>query len=207
LIRTEELVCLSCEQHLPRTGYHADPDNETSQRFAGRIPFERATSFTYFVEGGLIQHLLHRVKYGRRSDIAVSIGHLLGDELKAAGWSTGIDAIIPVPLHWRKEARRGYNQSEQLAIGISEHTGVPVWSKVLKRTRFTESQTDKSRQERLLNVADAFAVKQPTRLSGKHILLVDDVLTTGATMESCAHALLKVPGLRISLATAAIASS
>lgn len=207
LLAEERLLCLGCARHLPRTGYHTLPDNDTALRFAGRVPFERATSFAHFTDGGLLQHLLHRMKYGRRTDVAVALGRLFGQELHGAGWMQGIDAIIPVPLHPRKEAKRGYNQSERLAAGLSDATGVPVRSHALRRTRFTESQTQKTRAERLANVSGAFRVRGEAALHGKHVLLLDDVLTTGATMEACAAALLRVPGLRVSLATLALAAS
>ncbi len=208
LLPVEKMVCLVCGQQLALTGFHRAPMNETMLRITGRFPLERATSYCYFAHGGLIQHLLHLIKYSRRDDLAVELGEAFGTELKVAGFLEGIDACIPVPLHFRKEWKRGYNQSERIAAGMEGATGIPVEPRLLQRIRHTESQTSKTAAERALNVKDAFRVRNGTAQKGAHFLLIDDVLTTGATLESCAVALLKdVPGSRISIATAALAAT
>lgn len=207
LLPAEKMVCLICAPELSPTGYHHAPMNETMLRINGRFPLERATSFSYFAQDGLIQHLLHLIKYSRRDDLAFELGEIFGAELKATGFLEGMDALVPVPLHFRKQWKRGYNQSERMAAGIEEATGIPVKERILKRTRHTESQTSKTAAERVLNVKDAFQVRPTTKFSGNHFLLLDDVLTTGATLESCATALLKAfPDCRISIATAALAA-
>ncbi len=206
LLPEEKLVCLVCAGALSRTGYHNIPLNETALRLAGRFPMERATSFCYFAHGGLMQHLLHQVKYKRRADLAFELGEAFGKELLAAGFLMGIDGIIPVPLHFQKQWKRGYNQSERMAAGMEKATGVPVENRLLLRVRHTESQTSKTAAERQQNVQDAFRVRPKGFSAPKHFLLLDDVLTTGATLEACAGTLLRhLPGCRISIATAAVA--
>lgn len=202
----ESVLCLSCTFQLPRTGYHHLPDNKSTLVFSGRIPIVRATSFVYFTKQGIMQQLLHRFKYRNRPGIGRYLGALLGDELKKSEWMDTIDHIIPVPLHKRKELQRGYNQAGIFAGGIAGTAGVPVLPNVLKRTRNTESQTHKTRAERVENVRDVFRTLRPELLQDKHLLLVDDVLTTGATLESGASELLKIPGVRISIATIALAT-
>lgn len=205
LLYEERMLCLSCMQHLPRTGYHHLTSNDTTLRIAGRFRFRHATSLAYFTKDGLLQHLLHRLKYRNRQSNGTHLGELLGYELKQQEWAGELQAVIPVPLHPRKEAARGYNQSLLIAEGIAAVLGIPCMRDVLLRTRATESQTHKNRQERIDNVSGAFRVVRRDRISGKHLLLVDDVLTTGATLESCASALL-AQGCDVSIATIGIAA-
>ncbi|RYD59519.1 MAG: ComF family protein [Sphingobacteriales bacterium] len=206
LLPEEDILCLNCNvYYLPRTAYHHLPENETILRFAGRFPFEKATSLAYFTGEGLLQHLLHELKYNDRKEIGTFLGLQLAYDLKQTGWANSIDAIIPVPLHPDKEKLRGYNQSIIIAEGMSDVLAVPTLPNALERIRNTESQTQKSREERIANVQEAFAVKDAEKIKGKHLLLIDDVLTTGATLESCALALLNAPGVRISIATVGIA--
>ncbi len=207
LLAAEEVLCLSCGPELPLTGYHNISDNDTALRFAGRFPFEQATSLAYFTEDGLLQHLLHGLKYGGKKETGTWLGRLLGRELKMTDGACVPDMVIPVPLHKNKEAKRGYNQSRLIAEGIADVLGIPVADDVLVRVRDTESQTRKSRTERVNNMADAFALKHKEKLINKHILLCDDVLTTGATLEACALALLQEDTVKISLATIGIAVS
>lgn len=205
LLYEERMLCLACLQQLPLTAYHHLPGNETTMRIAGRFRFERATSLAYFTKDGLLQHLLHRLKYQNRESIGIRLGELLGYELKPHSWARQLQGVIPVPLHPRKEAARGYNQSLLIAEGLARVLGIPCLAGVLLRTRATESQTLKNRQERMENVSGAFRVVREDRVKGKHVLLVDDVLTTGATLESCATALL-ARGCRVSVATIGIAA-
>jgi ComF family protein len=201
----EKVLCLGCAEELPETGYHNIPDNETALRFAGRVPFMHATSLAYFTDDGLLQHLLHGLKYKGKKEIGYYLGARLGLSLKNTDWAGAIDTIVPVPLHRRKEAKRGYNQSMLIAEGIGDMLNIPVSGKLLLRVRDTESQTRKTRTERVNNMADAFTIPKHISLSGKHILLIDDVLTTGATLEACALALLKQEGVRVSIGTIGIA--
>ncbi len=208
LLPAEDPLCLVCGLEIPRTEAHHIEANETALRIAGRFPFEKASSWAYFTQEGLLQHLLHNIKYRQREDWAIALGKQLGRELKDAKWE--VDTILPVPLHPKKQRQRGYNQSELLCDGIGEAMSIPVWPDALRRLRHTESQTAKNTSQRLLNVKDAFAVTPhfKEKLRGRHILLVDDVLTTGATLESCANALLQaVPNIQVSIATLAVVSS
>lgn len=207
LIAAEEVLCLSCVLQIPETNYHLHPDNEAALRFAGRIPYQQVTSYAYFVNDGLMQHLVHGLKYRGRQAIGTYLGSRLGQQLKTAGWAAGIDCIVPVPLYRKKQASRGYNQSELIAAGLSNTLNIPVARKLLVRTRDTETQTSKTRQQRVSNMQNAFSVHDPALCRHKHILLCDDVLTTGATLEACALALLEQPGVKISIATIGVAIS
>lgn len=205
LLRQEEVLCLACHTALPQTNFHHRADNEAALRIAGRIPFEHATAFAYFGAGGLLQHLLHRLKYQGRKGIGDYLGRQAGWALQSAPWLTTLNAIVPVPLHPRKQKLRGYNQSALIAEGMSAVLQLPVCENALSRTRHTESQTLKSREERVLNVRDAFIADAALLPAAAHVLLVDDVLTTGATLEAASAALLSVPGLKLSICTIALA--
>jgi len=214
LLVAENVLCITCSLELPETDYPSLTDNETCLRFAGRVPFTYATSYAYFTNDGLLQHLLHGLKYKNKKEIGYYLGKKLGTSLqqilsnvKNDPQHPPIDLVIPVPLHKTKKASRGYNQSMLLADGISHILNIPAADDLLLRTRKTESQTNKTRAERVNNMADAFALKAGLKLTGKHILLCDDVLTTGATLEACARALLLDHTVKISLATVGIAIS
>lgn len=207
LLAEEEVLCLNCNIYkVPRTAYHHIPDNQTFMRFAGRVNIQRATSLAYFIADGLLQHLLHGLKYDDKKYIGVFLGKQLGYDLLQTNWHKGIDMIIPVPLHPKKEEIRGFNQAEVIAYGMSQAMNIPVNTTALVRNKFTESQTKKTREERIANMVDAFAVADNDEIKGKHILLIDDVLTTGATLESCALTLLNVEGVSVSIATIGIAN-
>ncbi len=206
LLAGEDVLCLHCHMLLPLTGYHDVSDNETARRFAGRLPFAYATSFAHFTNDGLLQHLLHGLKYKNRKDIGTYLGRQFGTELQTAAWINEIDAVIAVPLHPRKERVRGYNQSVVIAAGIAEVLGKPVIKDALLRNRHTESQTQKTRAQRLANMQNAFTVRKDRLGSAQHVLLLDDVLTTGATLEACALAFTTTSNVRVSIATIGIAN-
>ena len=206
LVGDERDLCTRCLSQLSWTHNASYSGNDTEMRLAGRIPFVAAASLLYFKRGSVAQTLLHQIKYYGNSTLAVQYGRLLGDELLQSGRFNGIDCIVPVPLHWWRQMRRGYNQSRLLAQGISSAMGLPVVSAGLYRRRYTSTQTHKNRLDRLENMRDVFAVRHPDLLAGKHILLVDDIITTGATTDSCCQALRSVPDLRISVASLALAS-
>jgi ComF family protein len=192
---------------IPETNHHHIADNETALRFAGRIPFVRAASLAYFTNEGLLQHLLHGLKYRNKKEIGYYLGRRLAKNLKNGDWASTVDMIIPVPLHKAKKAKRGYNQSLLIAQGMSEILNIPSNDGLLLRIRDTESQTHKTRIERVNNMTEAFKIKENAGLECKHILLVDDVLTTGATLEACALALMQAESVKISVATIGIAIS
>lgn len=203
----ENILCLSCQQHLPFTDFHRMPENEFTDRFWGRIPLEAGAALLYFTKESKVQNLIHLLKYGDRPNVGIQLGKLYGAILKAYFPFKEIELIVPVPLHPQKQRSRGYNQSTQFAIGLSESMNIPYLEDALKRTIQTSTQTRKSRLERFENVLLAFQVHQANAISGKHILLVDDVLTTGATMEACAAKLLELPEVKVSMATIAIAAN
>lgn len=205
LVEGERMVCLKCLSGLPRTHFHLRKDNLVERNFWGKFPVERAASFLYYAKGGDVRQLLYELKYHGNQEVGEVMGRVMASELMRSHFFDGIDLIVPVPLHQRKERRRGYNQSECLARGISAVTGIPVDIKVIIRSRYNETQTRKGQYERWENVRNLFACIAPEGLEGKHILLVDDVLTTGATIVSCADALGDIPGLRISVLTLALA--
>jgi ComF family protein len=195
---------MGCYAGLPRTCFHHDPENEVAQMFWGRITVEHATSFMYFVKGSRYQQILHELKYNGQRQIGPAMGRMFGSELKNTPFSTA-EIIIPVPLHPSKQKKRGYNQSELIALGIGEVLHLPVETAMISRTADTRSQTHKSRYERWENVRDIFHCGNPEALKDKHVLLVDDVITTGATLEACAACLVPVEGIKISMISLAFA--
>ncbi|MCX6269049.1 MAG: phosphoribosyltransferase family protein [Bacteroidetes bacterium] len=199
LWKNEEVLCHFCEYHLPKTNFHLDPDNPVTLLFRGRVALETGAAFLHFHKGSKVQRMVHQLKYKGRKDIGVYLGELYGQMLKDAPLFCPADAIIPVPLHKKKYMQRGYNQSEQFAIGLSCSMNIPVNNRLLTRTKATETQTRKSRFSRYQNVNEIFTVNSPQDWAGKKLILVDDVITTGATLESCILALNAIPGVRISI--------
>jgi ComF family protein len=207
LVGEENVLCVSCGLEIPETGYHEAGDNETALRFAGRIPFAHATSLAYFTNDGLLQHLVHGLKYKGKKETGYYLGKRLGHCLLETTWGPTVDLVIPVPLHAAKKAKRGYNQSMYIAEGLAAALKIPASDHILERVRNTDSQTNKTRAERVDNMKEAFRINKNARLGGKHILLCDDILTTGATLEACAIALFKEESIKISIVTIGIAIS
>ncbi len=206
LVMNETMLCSSCLLHLPRTFYSKERDNPVSQVFWGKLDVYAATALFLFKKGSGVQHLLHQLKYNGNREIGIYLGAILGDELQGSDLFNTVEVVVPVPLHPRKQRKRGYNQSEIIAEGICRTLKASLDTKTLTRVHYSETQTKKSRYKRWENVKDIFSITSDTSLSGKHVLLVDDVLTTGSTMEACAGALLKVPQLTLSIACIAFAS-
>ena len=205
LWKNEEVLCHCCEYHLPKTNFHFDNENPVTRLFWGRAPIETGAAFLYFNRGNKVQRLIHQLKYKSKKEIGIFLGAQYGQELKyAPGFSTA-DAIVPVPLHKKKQMQRGYNQSEQFAIGLSGSMNISVHNHLLTRIKANETQTRKSRFRRFQNVHEIFSVCHPELWIGKHLILVDDVVTTGATLESCILALKVIPGVKISIACIATA--
>lgn len=201
----QHCFCIRCQHRLQPTELHLHAENEFTNRFWGRLPLESGAAMYYFNRKSPVQRALHRLKYKNQPDIGIRIGRRYGLILAGSPLFQQIEAIVPVPLHPRKERLRGYNQSLMLAQGMAEPLGVPVLHNVLFRRQFSESQTRKKRMERFENVGEVFDVHKPEYIRGKHLLVVDDVLTTGATLEACGQVLLGVEGVRLSMATIAIA--
>jgi ComF family protein len=205
LWKQEETICLSCEFHLPKTNFHLSLENPVSCLFWGKVDLVSAASYLYFNKGNNVQLLIHQLKYKGRKDIGCYLGRQYGQQLIVAHLFQTVQLIVPVPLHSKKQKQRGYNQSEQFAIGLGQSMKVPVSKDILTRKRETETQTKKSRFRRWQNVLEVFEIRDPEPLKNKHVLLVDDVITTGATLESCIRTLSVISGIRISVATIAVA--
>lgn len=199
---TERTLCPVCTLHLPRTGWYLTPDdNPMARAFWGRIPVERAAALMFYEPQSELAHVIYQLKYSARPDIGEDMGRLMAHELCLSGFFDGIDLIMPVPLTPRRKRQRGYNQSELLARGIGEVTGLPVETHVLRRRHFNTSQTALGHREREENVAGAFTLAGEEALAGRHVLLVDDICTTGATLTACAEALRSVKRIKISVLT------
>ncbi|RYY52861.1 MAG: ComF family protein, partial [Chitinophagaceae bacterium] len=193
-------LCPGCLLEMAETGFAGLPGNPVEKKFWGRIGIRSATSAFYFRTDSLIQHLMHRFKYKSDQELCLHLGRMLGSSLVSSDRFRA-DVLVPLPLFPRRERKRGYNQATLLCEGISAITGIPVESRVVRRTMHTETQTSMSRTERWQNMEGHFAVEEPGRLAGKHVLLVDDVVTTGATLEACGQELVKIPGVTLSIAT------
>lgn len=205
LIRGEEMICLSCLHNIPKTNYHLEIDNKVEKRFWGKVPIHRGTSFFFFYKGSPFQKLLHELKYRGNKEIGYFAGKYAAIDLMESEDFLTVDVIVPVPLHPKKLHQRGYNQSEWIAKGIAEILDKPVDVQHLIRIKASSSQTKKSVFERYKNTADVFSLTDLTVFQHQHILLVDDVLTTGSTLEACMHVLLKTESVKISVFTLAIA--
>jgi ComF family protein len=204
-LRNENLICTECFVVIPRTNYHYKEDNPVAQLFWGRCVIEKAAAFSYYNKGSRIGNLIHNLKYKGIREIGHELGRIYGLTLKASGFTKDIDLIIPVPLHPTKERIRGFNQSETISMGIAAATLLPVDVKTLARIMASPTQTKRSRYERWTNVEGIFKVTDSQTIIGKHVLLVDDVITTGSTIESCTNELLKIEGVKVSVVALAFA--
>ena len=197
---TEQVLCVSCNMHLPRTDFHLNAyDNTLARLFWGIIPVERAAALFYYEAHSETSSILYDLKYHSHPEIGHEMGRLMAADISASGFFDGIDMVIPVPLARKRQWQRGYNQSLYIAKGISRETGLPVYDKVVCRTKFEKSQTQIGHRERRENVEDVFKLKDADSIRGRHVLLVDDIITTGATMAACARELLKAGNAKISL--------
>ena len=207
LLKNEITICTSCLFHLPKTNYHKYKDNPVSKTFWGRINIESAASIYYFTKSGNVQNMIHELKYKGNKKIGFYLGKMYGNELKHSDIFNNIDVIIPVPLHPKKEKKRGFNQSKIFADGLSISMNKPVDTISLIRTYSSESQTRKSRFNRWENVKEIFSIQHHENLINKNILLVDDVITTGATIEACGSLLLEIEGVKLFVVSIAVASN
>lgn len=205
LITQEKYLCIDCWLDLPVTNFHRHKGNKVEQLFWGRVNIELATAFFSFNKGSNYQHLIHFIKYKGMKELGFETGKRFGISLSESAGFCSVDCIVPVPLHPKKEKIRGYNQSEWIAKGLSESMKIPVSLNNLRRNLHTSTQTRKNRFERWENVENIFEAIHPEEFEGKHILLVDDVVTTGSTLESCAFQLLQINKVKVSIATLAFA--
>lgn len=203
LVKGEDLVCSECIYQLPLTNYHLIKDNPTEQLYHGRIDLVFASSHFGFDKGGILQSLLHHLKYKDCPEVGILLGTHLGHGLQNSPYLPKVDYIIPVPIHKKRMRERGYNQSDAICEGIASILKAPLLNNNLQRINYTISQTKLNKENRWSNVANNFKVMKPELLENKHVLLVDDILTTGATLESCYQALSEVQDIRISIATLA----
>jgi ComF family protein len=199
LMRNEKLICTECYILIPRTNYHLKPDNPVSQLFWGRCLIERAAAFSFYTKDSRIRKLIHQLKYKGIKEVGSELGRIYARTLQSSGFLEEIDVIIPVPLHSSKKRQRGFNQSDVISQGISDVAGIPMDTKLLVRKTVTKTQTRKSRYDRWTNVQDIFRVTDQSRIKNMHILLVDDVITTGSTLEACANELLKAENVKVSI--------
>lgn len=191
LVKGEHLICTACMLEMPQTHYHQNLNNPFYERLSLRFPICYALALFHFSKKGKVQRVLHALKYKNQPELGVYLGKLYGSQLVSAKFTKSVDLIIPVPLFAARQRTRGYNQSSQFALGLAEKMNLPIDESVLERVTATQTQTRKSKLHRWTNVAAVFHVKKPQAIHKKHILLVDDVITTGSTIEACAQALLQ----------------
>src|SRR5690606_12337027 len=203
LVDGEESICTACWYHLPQTRAHEDRKNSSIRQLWGKVRIEAAASYWYFREDSRVKRIIHQLKYRNRPEIGTAIGLRYGSALTATAPFNRADIIVPVPLHPKKLRARGYNQSTSFAYGLSQTMQLPVAEHSIIRVRSTESQTHKDRYERYENMLETFEANDTGAIAGRHVLLVDDVLTTGATLEACASTLLENGAAKVSAVTIA----
>ena len=205
LMRGEDIICTFCNYHLPKTNFHFVDENPVIKHFWGKVHVSHATAYYYFHKGEKVQSLIHALKYRGEKEIGVKIGQWCGHDLKAVPEYGCCDFIVPVPLHKRRLRSRGYNQAEMFGEGLSSALGIKLLTQTLMRKVATETQTKKHRYNRFENMKDVFEIVNASDFINKTFLLVDDVITTGSTLASCAEELLKIPGVKVNIAAMAYA--
>ncbi|WP_222616340.1 ComF family protein [Flavobacterium bernardetii] len=207
LLKNEKVICTKCLHKLPFTHHHQIKETEIHKTFFGLVPFEFGASFLYFTKKGISQNLIHNLKYKNRQEIGTYLGNLYANELKDLEIFKEIDFIIPVPLHKKRFHERGYNQVTTFCKAIEKNLIIPMLDDVLIKTQHLKSVTDKSKEGRLAHNKNVFLIENQHKIEGKHLLLVDDVFTTGATIEACAKEILKIKNTKISILTMAYSQS
>jgi len=201
----EHSLCLGCVHELPRARFHNDPHNKVELLFGGKVKLEAASAFLQFTAGGMVQHMLHRLKYKGDREVGLELGRRMAEDVMTSPRFASVDTVMPVPLHPRKQRQRGYNQSQVLVDGLRQAWPLRTVPDELLRTVRTSTQTKRGRMERWRNVSEAFGLAHPDLLVGAHVLLVDDVITTGATLEACIRVLMAAPDIRVSVLACACA--
>lgn len=199
LFKNEKVICMKCYHHLARARYANDPKNPAAQVFWGRVPLQGVITSFLYNKGNALQHLIHAFKYKGHQNIGLFLGEELGKEISKIEGLNDLNYIIPVPLHPKKKRKRGFNQSEIIARGVAKQIQAEIDPDILERAFFSATQTRKSKFERWQNVESIFKLKNKKTITNKHILIVDDVITTGATIEACARCLMQAEGIRISV--------
>ena len=205
LVSNETVICTYCRHNLPLTNHHLNPENEVFNKFYGRIPVEYASAMLYFHKKGIVQEMIHNLKYKGQQDIGTLLGDWYADDLKNIALFRSVDFIIPVPLHKRKARERGYNQVAYFGNSLSKELGVDYNPTLLVRNSYSKTQSKKSFLNRSEDIETIFDVVFSDKDHNKHFLLIDDVITTGSTLEACSRALLKIPGAKISIVCMAMA--
>jgi ComF family protein len=205
LFKGEKVICTFCLFHIPRTNYHKYAGNPVEKKFWGKVPIEHASAFLLYNKGQRVQRLIHQLKYNGAVEIGTHLGNLFGNELKHSELFTGIDAVVPVPLHVSRLQKRGYNQSEFPAMEIAKCLNCVMDKKLIYRPVKTDTQTRKHSYERWENVESVFRLNESSKHNYHHVLLVDDVITTGSTLASCAAVLINEARLKVSIAALAVA--
>jgi len=203
----ENVICTKCRHEIPLTQHHKNPENDAYKKFYGRIPVEQVSALVYFHKKGIVQELIHSLKYRGQEAIGTVLGEWYGEELKSSQLLQTVDAIIPVPLHPKKFRERGYNQVTEFGNALAKKLEIPVNNSILYRQVYSKTQSQKNRLGRTEGIDTIFDISFDEKDHDKHFLLIDDVITTGATLEVCAKALLKIPGTKISIVCMAMADS
>lgn len=203
----ENIICTVCRHELPLTNHHLNPENEAYKKFYGRIPIEHVSALLYFHKKGMVQELIHNLKYKGHEEIGTVLGEWYASELKDCPIIKNVDRIIPVPLHKKRMRERGYNQVTNFGLALSENFKIPLNDSILMRKVYSKTQSKKNLLGRIEGIETVFDVDFSEEDINKHYLLIDDVLTTGATLEACSKALLKIPGAKISIVCMAMAHS
>jgi ComF family protein len=203
----EAVICTHCRHEMPLTQYHLDTNNEAVKKFYGKIEIQHASAFLYFNKKGIVQELIHNLKYKGHEEIGTVLGNWYVEDLKKLNLEIPFDVVVPVPLHKRKLKERGYNQVTAFGKAFAEGLAITFDDTILYRKKYSKTQSKKNLLGRSENIENIFDVKFCEENHNKHFLLVDDVLTTGATLEACSRALLKIPGTKISIVCMAMANS
>jgi len=207
LLSDENVICTSCRHHIPVTNHHLTHENEAFNKFYGRLPVKSASALSYFHKKGILQEMIHKLKYKGLTEVGTAMGSWYAEELKLVQSIQTVNEIIPVPLHKRKLRERGYNQVTSFGLALSDGLQIPYNDKLLHRKIYSKTQTKKDLLGRAIANKTVFDVVFTESDHNKHFLLIDDVLTTGATLEACGRALLKIPGAQISIACIAMSHS
>ena len=206
LVEGENYICLDCLLKMPKTNYHFQTENGAADRFKGKIPYEKAASFIFYNKGGFSQNLMKSIKYKGNLGLGQYLGRLMAQSIQESSpFFEDIDSLVPIPLHRKRQKARGFNQAEEIAKGIKQVTAIPICNDLVSRKMQTQTQTKKGRYARWLNTIDIFAAEKKNDFICNHILIIDDVLTTGATIEACAQAILQsYTDVKISILTLAV---
>jgi ComF family protein len=207
LLSNENVICTLCRHNIPLTNHHFNPENEAFKKFYGRIPVEYASALLYFHKRGIVQELIHNLKYKGQEEIGTVLGEWYAEDLKNSAIIKSIDEIIPVPLHKRKLQERGYNQVTNFGLSLSKNFNISYNANLLVRNIYSKTQSKKNLLNRSDGIDTIFDASFSEKDHNKHFLLIDDVITTGSTLEACSHALLKIPGAKISIVCMAMAHS